>query len=134
MLVTNRWTNKQTNKAKNRIDHRADKKHTTNKVTGEQDLEESYEGKIDIERADEYKYLGFVISSSGNNMVNIRHMKNKSLGVIRKIITKLASLNLKKYYFECGVILMNSILRGTILYAADMYYNLKESEVRGVEK
>ena len=109
-------------------------KHTTNKVTGEQDLEESYEGKIDIERADEYKYLGFVVSCAGNNMVNIRHMKNKSLGVIRKIITKLASLNLKKYYFECGVILMNSILRGTILYAADMYYNLKESEVRHIER
>ena len=108
--------------------------YITNTMTGEHELVESYAGKIDIERADEYKYLGYVISSTGNNMVNIKHIKNKSLGVIRKIITKLSSLNLKRYYFECGIILMNAILRGTILYASDMYYNLKENEVRNIER
>ena len=108
--------------------------YITNTMTGEHELVESYAGKIDIERAEEYKYLGYVISSTGNNMVNIKHIKNKSLGVIRKIITKLSSLNLKRYYFECGIILMNAILRGTILYASDMYYNLKEYEVRNIER
>ena len=29
---------------------------------------------------------------------------------------------------------MNSMLRGTILYASDMYYNLKESELRHIER
>ena len=61
-------------------------------------------------------------------------MKNKSIGLIRKIITKLTSLNLKKYHFECGIILMNAILRGTILYESEMNYNLKENEVRNIER
>ena len=79
-------------------------------------------------------YLGFVISSSGDNMANIAHIKNKSIGVIRKIFNKLNSLNLQKYYFECAMIFMNTMLRPSILYASDMYYNLKEREVREIER
>ena len=56
-------------------------------------------------------------------MANIRQMKNKSLGVIRKIFNKLNSLNLKQYYYECAFILMNVMLRGSCLYASEMYYN-----------
>ena len=59
--------------------------------------------------------------------------KNKSIGVIRKICNKLKSMNLKQYYFECALILMNVMFRGTILYAADMYYALKENELRQIE-
>ena len=67
-------------------------------------------------------------------MANIKQMKNKSFGIIRKIMNRLNSLHLRNYYFECSIILMNSILRGSILYASDMYYNLKESEVRQIER
>ena len=49
-------------------------------------------------------------------------------------MNRLNSLHLRNYYFECSIILMNSILRGSILYASDMYYNLKESEVRQIER
>ena len=61
-------------------------------------------------------------------------MTNKSIGVIRKILSKLESLNLKYYYFECAVLLINVILRATILYAVDMYYALKETEYRQIER
>ena len=107
------------------VDHWTSK-HVVNNTTGEQELIETYEGKVNMERTEEYKYLGFIISSRGNNMANIRNIKNKSIGVIRKILSKLGSLNLNQYYFECGKILMNSILRGTILYVADMYYDLRK--------
>ena len=108
--------------------------YVVNKINGIHELREVYEGKVDMEKTDTYKYLGFVISSNGNNMANIRQIKNKSIGVIRKILSKLASLNLNQYYFECGLILMNSVLRGTILYASDIYYNLKENEMREIER
>ena len=75
-----------------------------------------------------------MISSLGDNMANIRQLKNKSIGIIRKIFTKLSSLNLKQYYFECAIILMKVMLRPSILYASDMYYNLKESELRQIER
>ena len=102
--------------------------------TGEEDIIESYAGQIPIGKAVEYKYLGFTISCTGDNLVNISQMKKKSIGVIKTIIRKLNSLNLKTYYFECAMILLNAILRPTILYAADMYYNLKENEVRQLER
>ena len=102
--------------------------------TGEVDLVETYFGKIPISKTEEEKYLGFVLSSKGNNMANINQIKKKSIGVVRKIFNRLNGLNLKKYYFECAVILMNSMLRGSILYASDMYYNLKEFELRQIER
>ena len=108
--------------------------HEENKLNGQTDLIETYGGKIEIEKAEEYTYLGFVISSKGDNMANIRQMKNKSLGVIRKIFNKLNSLNLKQYYYECAFILMNVMLRGSCLYASEMYYNLKETELRQIER
>ena len=108
-----------TTQEKLQVDH-WDIKHNENTETGEQDLIETYAGKVNIDQTEEYKYLGFVISSKGNNMANIRHIRKKSIGIIRKLMAKLSSLNLKQYYFERGIILMNIILRGSVLYASDM--------------
>ena len=105
-----------------------------NPKTGELVLKESFVGLTKIEQVKTQTYLGFTISSSGDNMANIDMMKKKSIGVIRKIFTKLNSLHLQKYYFECSMILMNAILRPSILYACDMYYNLKEFEIRQIER
>ena len=43
-------------------------------------------------------------------------------------------MNLGIYYFECGLILMNVMVRSSLLYACDTYYNLKETEVRQIER
>jgi hypothetical protein len=105
-----------------------------NPNTGETDLVENFSGLIKIEKTRNKTYLGFVISSKGDNMENIKQIKNKSIGIIRKIMNKLDSLNLQKYYFECAMILLNAILRPSILYACDVYYNLKENEIRQLER
>ena len=110
-----------------------DVQHVDNPVTGDTDIQETYLGLVPIEKTDKQKYLGFMISSRGDNMINIKEMKNKSTWVTRKIFTKLDSLNLKKYYFECGILFLNTILRSSILYACETYYNLKETEVRQLE-
>ena len=99
-----------------------------------EDLVEIYKGPIPIEKTEQQKYLGFVLSSSGNNLVNINAMKTKSIGVIRSILNKLNSLNLQKYYFECAQIFMNAMLRSTILYASETYHNLKKNEVCQLER
>ena len=67
-------------------------------------------------------------------MVNIRSIRNKSIGIIKKIFTKLNSLKLQKYYFECGLIFMNVMLRSSILYGCETYYFLKENEMRQIER
>jgi hypothetical protein len=109
-------------------------KYVENEQTGEAELNEMYCGLTGIEKTNEQKYLGFVLSNTGDNMANINALKKKSIGVIRTTINKLKSLNLKRYYFECAVILMNVMIRGSILYACEMYYNLKETELRQIER
>ena len=96
-----------------------------NEVT---EVVDKYMGEIVIGATKEHKYLGFIISTTGDNMANIRTVQKKSIGVIRSIINKLEKLNLCDYYYECAIIFMNSILRGSILYASETYYNLTEKK------
>ena len=49
-----------------------------NTVTGDADLYEYYSGQVPIWNTVEETYLGFVISSTGDNMAQIRQIKNKS--------------------------------------------------------
>ena len=67
-------------------------------------------------------------------MANISEIKKKSIGTIRSIFSRLNSLKLKKYYFECAKIFMNVMLRSSVLYACETYYELKESELRQLER
>ena len=108
--------------------------HVEDKNTGDTELVEQYAGQVEIGSCTEQRYLGFTISCIGDNMANIRTVRNKSIGVIRKIFSKLNKLKLQKYYFECGVIFLNVTLRSSILYACETYYELKESEIRQLER
>ena len=62
-----------------------------NRDTGDTDLVEDYDRQVEIESCTEPKYLGFVISSTGNNMANISAVR---------IFSKLKSLNLHQYHEE----------------------------------
>ena len=108
--------------------------YTENVTTGKGNLKEIYCGLTEVEKTANQKYLGFVLSNTGDNMVNIMEIRNKSIGVVKSTLNKLNSLNLKKYYFECAVILLNVMVRSSILYASEMYYDLKETEVRQLER
>ena len=107
------------------------KKHKTKLCVN---LVEKYEGKAPIEKTQKQKYLGFYLSSKGDNMANISEVQKKAVWVIKRIINRLDSLKLKQYYFECALIFLNVILRSSILYASETYYNLKEKELRALER
>ena len=72
-------------------------KYVNSPGTDSYEMVETYEGLEIIKKTEKQKYLGFVLSSRGDNMVNINEMKIKSIWLIRKIFTKLNDLNLKKY-------------------------------------
>ena len=108
--------------------------HQDNLVTGDTDLVETFAGQVEMAVTKEQKYLGFILSSSGDNMANIGMLKRKSIGTIKRIFTKLNSMNLKDYYFEVGMIFLNVMLRSSILYASETYYKLKETELRQIER
>ena len=79
--------------------------------TGECDLVDEYIGEIPIGETEEQKYLGFILSSKGDNMANINAIKKKSIGVIRTIMNKLDSLKL--YYFEFALAPMGVLAPGS---------------------
>ena len=102
--------------------------------TNEEKLIETYVGQTKIGKTISQKYLGFVISGTGDNMANIEAVRKKSIGVVQKIMNKLETLGLRNYFFECAMIFMNSILRPSILYACETYYNLTETQTRRIER
>ena len=69
-----------------------------------------------------------------SNTANIRSIRNKSYGTIKTILSKWNGLNLRKYYFESGMIFLNVMLRSSILYGSETYYDLKEGELRALER
>ena len=75
--------------------------HVDNIETGDTDLVETYSGQVEIGKCREHKYLGFILSSSGDNMVNIISIRNKSTDIIKKMFSKPHNLKPQKYYFEC---------------------------------
>ena len=96
--------------------------HEDNIETGDTDLVETYSGQVEIGKCQEQKYLGLILSSSEDNMVNLHSIRNKSIRIVKKIFNKLHSLKLQKYYFEGELIFMNVMLRSSILYACETYY------------
>ena len=109
-------------------------RHVTDPATGDSHLVESYDGLQLMEKAIKQKYLGFTLSATGDNMANINEMKKKAIWIKKKIFSKLNDLNLKQYYFECAIVFLKVMLRSSILYACETYYNLKENEMRELER
>ena len=100
--------------------------------TNEEELIETYVSQTKIGKTNSQKYLSFVISGTRDNMANIEAVRKKLIGVVQKIMNKLESLSLMKYFFECAMIFMNAFLRPSILYACKTYYNL--TETRQIER
>ena len=97
----------------------------------EDNLNESEGGKSKMEAVSELKYLGFIISENASNVANIASKKNRSIGTIRNIMKIIQGLG--TYTIQNGLIYFNSLLRSSILYAGETYYNLTERNFRMIE-
>ena len=73
------------------------------------------------------KYLGYILSEDGSNMKNIISKQKRSFGIIIDIQYLIRGLG--KYTLEGGMIYLNSLLRSSILYAAETMYNVKENAI-----
>ena len=93
---------------------------------------ETFEGKTNMQEVQEMLYLGAVISCDGKNSKNIIHKQNRALGTQKHIISMVNELG--KYTLECGFIYLNSLLRGSILYAANAMMNISEQDFHKIEQ
>ena len=92
---------------------------------------ESEGKKKNMIEVSQIKYLGFVIADNASNVQNILDKKKKSHGTIRSIISMIKGL--ETHSIQNGLIYMNSLLRSSVLYAAETYYNLTERNLRMIE-
>ena len=58
--------------------------HVENPATGDTELVETYTGQVQIGQTTEQRYLGFILSSSGDDMANIRPLQKKSIAYLYK--------------------------------------------------
>ena len=80
----------------------------------------------------EIKYLGFVLSESASNVPNIVEEQKRGNGTRRNIMNMIKYL--QTYTIQNGIIYLNSLLRSSLLYAGETYYNLTVRNLRLIEK
>ena len=90
--------------------------------------------KDNLINADKEKYLGDQISNDGENKSNISERKGKGIGIVSQIMSLLDDICLGKYYFQTAVKLRESYLVNGILFNAEVWYDLKEQEIRELEE
>ena len=79
-------------------------------------------------------YLGDIISHDGSNLKNIKSRVGKGLGIISQIENILETVSFGCYYFEIAMTLRESLFLNGILTNAEIWYNLKKSEVEELEE
>ena len=70
-------------------------KYQENLDAGEDDRIETYLGPTSIKMTNQQKYLGFVLVSTWDKMAYISQIKKKFIGIVRKIMNRLNSLNFR---------------------------------------
>ena len=108
------------------IDNWSEKHNKNNHLT------ESFEGNVPMKNVADQKYLGLTPSEIGCNVKSIIEKRKQANGIIREIQFLIKGLG--KFTFEGAMIYLNSLLRSSILFAAKAMYNLKENELRLLER
>ena len=94
-------------------------------------MEENFIGKKNIVEEKTLVYLGHVLSKTGGNLENIIDKRNKSIGTQKQIKKMIDGLG--PFRFEGALIYIHTLIRTSILYAAETMYNVTEKELRALE-
>jgi hypothetical protein len=79
-------------------------------------------------------YLGDVVSRDGSNLKNNGSRVGKGIGIISQIMSILETVSFGKYYFQIAMTLRETMFLNGILTNAEIWYNLKKSELEEFEE
>ena len=82
----------------------------------------------------EITYLGDKISADGKNSINVQDRTRKGVGLVCQILKIINSMNLGSFTIEIVLLLRNSILINGMLTNAEVWFDLKKSELEAFEK
>ena len=80
------------------------------------------------------KYLGDILTSTGNIDENITARYNKGLGIVNQVLSTLKEVSFGYHYFEMGLLFRNSMLINGILCSIEALYGLKSHHIEMLEK
>ena len=95
-------------------------------------LNETFDGEHTIKGSIQTKDLGCILSNDGTNTKSMKMKVNKAIGIRKKIKTLIRHLG--KYTIESGMVYFKSLLRGSLLYGTESMVNLREKDVKLIEK
>ena len=87
-----------------------------------------------LEKLDEDKYLGDIISVDGKNSKNIQARRGKAVGIVNQINSILQDICFGPYQFEVALTLRNSLFLNSVLVNCEAWYGLTEDETADLER
>jgi hypothetical protein len=97
--------------------------------TGAIENVEEFSGSHKMKEVLEERYLGDIVSSDGRNHKNMVARKNKGIGIVNQIMTKLEDVCFGRYYFKVAVVWRNTYLISSLLTNAEAWYCLTKADV-----
>ena len=101
--------------------------------TGVKNMEDIFVGDFPMGEKDTAKYLGDYISFDGTNTKTVNDRKSKGQGAVNKILSILEKTCFGPFFFECAVILRNSLLINSVLTNSEAWYGLTKINVETLE-
>ena len=103
--------------------------------TGELDWEDTLmEDMNEISHINTEKYLGQILSNDSKNTFNITMLRNKGVGIQKKIIQMLEKMPGGEYHFEIAVILRNAMLISSLLTNSEVWYGVTKEDTDQLEQ
>ena len=97
--------------------------------TGVNKQKDEHSGLHKMKQVEEEKYLGDILSCDGKNHKNMIARKNRGIGIVSQIMTKLEDVCFGKYFFEVAIIWRNTYLISSLLTNAEAWYSLTQADV-----
>ena len=89
---------------------------------------------VKADRVSQAEYLGDIISNDGSNTQNVKNRVSKGMGLVTQIINILKTVSFGVKYFDIAVALREAILINGMLGSSEVWYNLKQKEIKDLEE
>ena len=104
-------------------------------VTVEIKIADFLEGEKVMEKKEEERYLGDIISTDGRNIKNINARMKKRIGsIVKNINNMIEGIPFRMmFFYKVALILGNSFLVSSILFNSEVWYNINGAELNLLE-
>ena len=93
-----------------------------------------FEGDVQMDKSNEERYLGDIITDDGSNKRNIDARKGKGFGIINQIMEILQEISFGPKYFEIANLLRHSLFLSSVLLNSEVWYGLSVTDIKQLEQ